>query len=74
MRSWNQEVGLGCVISGEDAAVPSYADFPTAGFICGQSAIRAAYHEGRGILTVRARATVVLVQRVLGRDFLGARE
>lgn len=31
MRAWNQEVGLGCVISGEDAAVPSYADFPTAG-------------------------------------------
>jgi DNA gyrase subunit A len=33
-------------------------DFPTAGFICGQGAIRAAYHEGRGILTVRARAAV----------------
>ncbi len=33
-------------------------DFPTAGFICGQGAIREAYHEGRGILTVRARATV----------------
>src|SRR5438128_4880843 len=33
-------------------------DFPTAGFICGQKAIRDAYHEGRGILTVRARATV----------------
>jgi Xaa-Pro dipeptidase len=31
MRSWNQEVGLGCVISGPDAAIPSYADFPTAG-------------------------------------------
>ncbi len=31
MRSWNQEVGLGCVISGGDAAIPSYADFPTAG-------------------------------------------
>lgn len=31
MRSWNQEVGLGCVISGPDSAVPSYADFPTAG-------------------------------------------
>lgn len=31
MRSWNQEVGLGCIISGPDAAVPSYADFPTAG-------------------------------------------
>jgi DNA gyrase subunit A len=33
-------------------------DFPTAGFICGQKAIRDAYHEGRGILTVRARAAV----------------
>jgi Xaa-Pro dipeptidase len=31
MRAWNQEVGLGCVISGGDAAIPSYADFPTAG-------------------------------------------
>lgn len=31
MRAWNQEVGLGCVISGADAAMPSYADFPTAG-------------------------------------------
>src|SRR2546426_9258886 len=33
-------------------------DFPTAGFICGQGPIRDAYREGRGILTVRARATV----------------
>src|SRR6201984_2740440 len=33
-------------------------DFPTAGFICGVTTIREAYHEGRGILTVRARATV----------------
>ncbi len=31
MRAWNQETGLGCVISGSDAALPSYADFPTAG-------------------------------------------
>jgi Xaa-Pro dipeptidase len=31
MRSWNQDAGLGCVISGPDAAMPSYADFPTAG-------------------------------------------
>ena len=31
MRGWNQEVGLGCVISGPDSAIPSYADFPTAG-------------------------------------------
>ena len=33
-------------------------DFPTAGFICGQRPIRDAYHEGRGILTIRARATI----------------
>src|SRR5215467_6958598 len=33
-------------------------DFPSAGFICGRNAIREAYREGRGILTVRARATV----------------
>src|SRR5919197_5043005 len=33
-------------------------DFPTAGFICGQSAIREAYREGRGVLMVRAQATV----------------
>ena len=33
-------------------------DFPTAGFICGQAPIREAYREGRGILTVRARAAV----------------
>ncbi len=33
-------------------------DFPTAGFICGRDPIREAYREGRGILTVRAKATV----------------
>src|SRR5262249_54870266 len=33
-------------------------DFPTGGFICGQGPIRDAYTEGRGILTVRARATI----------------
>jgi DNA gyrase subunit A len=33
-------------------------DFPTGGFICGQSPIREAYREGRGILTLRGRATV----------------
>ncbi len=31
MRAWNQEVGGGCIISGPDAALPSYADIPTAG-------------------------------------------
>src|SRR2546428_10634470 len=33
-------------------------DFPTAGFICGQTPVREAYREGRGILTVRARAEI----------------
>jgi DNA gyrase subunit A len=33
-------------------------DFPTGGFICGQRPIRDAYTEGRGILTVRARASI----------------
>jgi len=33
-------------------------DFPTAGFICGQGPIKEAYREGRGILTLRARAAV----------------
>jgi DNA gyrase subunit A len=33
-------------------------DFPTAGFICGQGAIREAYTQGRAILTVRGRAAV----------------
>jgi DNA gyrase subunit A len=33
-------------------------DFPTAGFICGQGPVREAYREGRGILTLRARAVV----------------
>jgi DNA gyrase subunit A len=33
-------------------------DFPTAGFICGQAPIRDAYREGRGILMMRARATI----------------
>lgn len=31
MRAFNQDVGIGCVISGRDAALPSFADIPTAG-------------------------------------------
>jgi len=31
MRAFNQDVGIGCVISGRDAAIPSFADIPTAG-------------------------------------------
>jgi DNA gyrase subunit A len=33
-------------------------DFPTRGFICGKNGIKEAYKTGRGILTLRARATV----------------
>jgi DNA gyrase subunit A len=33
-------------------------DFPTYGFICGQRVIRDAYTEGRGVLTLRARAAI----------------
>lgn len=33
-------------------------DFPTHGFICGKNGINEAYQTGRGILTLRARATV----------------
>ncbi|MFH1624805.1 MAG: DNA topoisomerase (ATP-hydrolyzing), partial [Pseudomonadota bacterium] len=33
-------------------------DFPTAGFICGKSGIRAAYETGRGIIRIRARANI----------------
>ncbi|MGH7898758.1 MAG: DNA gyrase subunit A, partial [Candidatus Binatia bacterium] len=33
-------------------------DFPTGGILCGRGPIRTAYLEGRGILTVRARAVI----------------
>jgi DNA gyrase subunit A len=33
-------------------------DFPTAGYICGQGPIRDAYRDGRGILTLRAKAEI----------------
>ncbi len=33
-------------------------DFPTGGILCGRDAIHEAYREGRGILTVRARAAI----------------
>ncbi len=38
-------------------------DFPTAGFICGRKGIKAAYETGRGIIRMRARATVEQVAR-----------
>ncbi|HIE56987.1 MAG TPA: DNA topoisomerase 4 subunit A, partial [Anaerolineales bacterium] len=43
-------------------------DFPTAGFICGRSGIRAAYETGKGIVKVRARATVERPRK--GREFI----
>ncbi len=38
-------------------------DFPTSGFICGRKGIKAAYETGRGIIRMRARATVEQVAR-----------
>ncbi len=38
-------------------------DFPTAGYICGRSGIKAAYETGRGIVKMRARATVEQIKR-----------
>ena len=52
------------LIDHPDATVPELMqyikgpDFPTAGIICGLSAIRKAYETGRGHLTVRGRATI----------------
>ncbi len=42
-------------------------DFPTAGFINGKEGIREAYHTGRGIIQLRARA-LVEVDRRSGRE------
>jgi DNA gyrase subunit A len=39
------------------AKVPG-PDFPTGGILCGRQAVQQALREGRGILTVRARATI----------------
>jgi DNA gyrase subunit A len=58
---------IDCLVAvNEDAEVPlekllklvKGPDFPTGGFICGRGGIRDAYKTGRGILTLRARATV----------------
>jgi DNA gyrase subunit A len=38
-------------------------DFPTAGFIYGRSGIRSAYHTGRGIVIMRAKASVEKMAR-----------
>ena len=43
-------------------------DFPTAGFICGRSGIKAAYETGKGIIKIRARATVERPRK--GREFI----
>ena len=42
----------------EVAALVPGPDFPTAGFIYGRSGIHQAYREGRGQITMRARATI----------------
>ena len=38
-------------------------DFPTGGFICGREEIRKSYLEGRGILQMRAKATIDRIGR-----------
>ncbi len=38
-------------------------DFPTAGYICGRKGIKDAYETGRGIVKMRARATVEQIAR-----------
>jgi len=38
-------------------------DFPTAGYICGKKGIKEAYETGRGIVKMRARATVEQIAR-----------
>ncbi len=38
-------------------------DFPTAGYICGRKGIKEAYETGRGIVKMRARATVEQIAR-----------
>ncbi len=38
-------------------------DFPTAAYVCGRSGIRSAYETGRGIVKMRARATVEQIKR-----------
>src|SRR2546429_743711 len=48
-------------------------DFPTGGFICGRNAIREAYREGRGVLTMRARAAVETDEKS-GRSSIIVRE
>ena len=60
------EVIDGLIMVNEDADVPldkllkviKGPDFPTRGFICGRQGIKEAYTKGRGILTLRARATI----------------
>ncbi|MDR1727161.1 MAG: DNA gyrase subunit A [Acidobacteriota bacterium] len=45
-------------------------DFPTRGFICGRGGIRSAYETGRGIVTMRARATVESMPRKKDREMI----
>jgi DNA gyrase subunit A len=49
-------------------------DFPTAGFIHGKTAIREAYHTGRGILRLRARATTEETDKRTNRESIIVKE
>ncbi len=55
MRAFNQEPGLGCVISGPDAAVPSYADFPTSG-----KGLSPYVPAGQGERAIRANEPIII--------------
>ena len=60
------EIVDGLLMLNDDAEIPMEKllrvikgpDFPTRGFICGRNGIKQAYTTGRGIITLRARATV----------------
>ncbi|MDR0843518.1 MAG: DNA gyrase subunit A, partial [Acidobacteriota bacterium] len=45
-------------------------DFPTAGFIYGRSGIQTAYQTGRGIITLRARATIEPMPKSKDREMI----
>ena len=61
--------GLMVLIDNPDATIPELMkkipgpDFPTAGFIYGRQGIKDAYHTGRGLLTLRAKAAIETDER-----------
>ncbi len=61
--------GLLLLIDNPEATIPELMkkipgpDFPTAGFIYGKQGIKDAYHTGRGLLTLRAKAAIETDER-----------